>query len=107
MNSCVELSLSSSSPRRAEALALRALLSVWPGRGHRGHEDLEDEGTGLCRLQRARRRHQRTEAAAGLPLLQQANGRRRILTCDCHHSLIDLISHKMFVVVAVFSLMSF
>lgn len=71
--------LVSSSSRRAEALALRALLPVRAGHRHCGHEDDEDEGTGLRHLQRARRRHQRPEAAAGLPLLQQAHGR-----LECH-----------------------
>lgn len=59
---------------RAEALALRAPLSVWADHRHRGHEDAEDEGAGLRHLQRAHRRYQRPAAAAGLPLLQQAHG---------------------------------
>lgn len=64
-----------SSSHRAEALAVRALLPVRSGHRHRGHEDHEDEGPGLRRLQRARRGHQRAQAAAGLSILQQAHGR--------------------------------
>lgn len=84
VQSCVgsvgrDVFFSSSSSCRAEAFALRALLSVRSDRRDRGHEDHEDEGTGLRRLQRARRRHQRAEAAAGLPLLQQAHGRPRVM----------------------------
>lgn len=60
---------------RAEALALRTLLSVRPGRRNCGNEDHEDEGPGLRRLQRACWRHQRTEATARLPLLQQTHGK--------------------------------
>lgn len=62
-------------PLRDEALAVRALLSVRPGRRHRGLQDDEDEGPGLRRLQGARRVHQRPAAAPRLPLLQQAHGR--------------------------------
>ena len=64
-------------PFRDAAVALRALLSVRSDRRYRGDEDHEGEGSGLRRLQRARRRHQRTEATSGLPLLQQTHGRNK------------------------------
>ena len=62
---------------RAEAVALRPVLSVRSDRWHRCNEDVQDARPGLCCVQRAGRLDQRPATTTGLPLLQQTHGEFR------------------------------
>lgn len=65
-----------SSPCRNEALLVRPFFPIRSDHRHCGFKDHENEGSGLCGVQRAGCCHKRSAAAAGFPLLQQTNGRK-------------------------------
>lgn len=59
---------------RAEESALRFILPVWPGYGYCCSEDREDEGPGVCYIQRACSSHKRPQTTSRISFLQQAHG---------------------------------
>lgn len=57
---------------RAQEVPVCHLLPVWPDPGYPGVSELEDEGPGLCHLQRCQQQHQRPAFHAEFPLLSEA-----------------------------------
>lgn len=71
------------SPCRNEALFVRPFFPIRSDHRYCGFKNHENEGSGLCGLQRAGCCHKCSAAAAGVPLLQQTHGRKHKLLSAC------------------------